>query len=89
MVNFLFSRHHLFDHLFSFFIIIIHIYTFVLPLPTYIFIFILTVHAGCLYVTDTLSTPGSFYSMPDQMYVWSESTLIPSKLLSNEVQVLV
>ena len=54
MVNFLFSHHHLFGAQ-SFLFFLCQSYSFFLC--PHIFIFIYTVHAGCLYVTDTLSTP--------------------------------
>ena len=97
MVNFLFSHHHLFglNYIFSFFVI--HILIFLCP---HIFIFIFTVHAGCLYVTDTLSTPTiteppsvecQDLLIPCQiecMYCQNRPRfIVPSERLSNEVQV--
>ena len=53
-------------------------FIFFFPLPTYtdIVIFIYTVHAGCLYVTDTLSTP-TFTEPPS---VECQDLLIPCQI---------
>ena len=97
MVNFLFSHHHLFG-LNHFFFFLCHSYSFFLC--PHIFFFIYTVHAGCLYVTDTLSTP-TIMEPPSVkcqdllilcqikcMYSQTRPRfIVPSERLSNEVQV--
>ena len=99
MVYFLFSNHHLFG-VQSFLFFLCHSYSFFLC-PN-IFIFIYTVHAGCLYVTNTLSTP----TITEPPSVECQDLLIPCQIecmcgqnrprfihvvpsgrLSNEVQV--
>ena len=98
MVNFLFSNHHLFglNHFYSF--CIIHIlFSFA---HIHLFIFIFAVRAGCLYVTDTLSTPTiteppsvecQDLLIPCQIEcMYSQNRprfIVPSERLSNKVQV--
>ena len=96
MVNFLFSHHHLFGAQSFFFLC--HSYSFFLF--SHIFLFIYTVHAGCLYVTDTLSTPTiteppsvecQDLLIPCQIECMCGQNrprfIVPSERLSNEVQV--
>ena len=97
MVNFLFSHHHLFGAQ-SFLFFLCHSYSFFLC--PHIFIFIYTVHAGCLYVTGTLSTPTIMEPpsvecqdllIPCQNECMCSQNrprfIVPSERLSNEVQV--
>ena len=71
MVNFLFSHHHLFGAQ-SFLFFLCHSFF----LCAHIIIFIYTVHDGCLYVTDTLSTP----TITEPPSVKCQDLLIPCQI---------
>ena len=73
MVNVLFSHHHLFvlNHFFSF-----HVINILFFLCPHIFIFIYTLHAGCVYVTDTLLTP----TITEPPSVECQDLLIPCQI---------